>query len=45
MFFGESVPKERVERIKRQLAECDGLLVLGSSLSVYSGYRSVISRN
>lgn len=39
VFFGENVPRERVERVKRQLAKCDGLLVLGSSLYVYSGYR------
>lgn len=39
VFFGESVPRERVERVKRELAKCDALLVLGSSLYVYSGYR------
>lgn len=43
VFFGESVPRERVERVKRQLAECDGLLVLGSSLYVYSGYRFILA--
>lgn len=41
VFFGESVPRNRVEKIKRQLTKCDGLLVLGSSLHVYSGYRLV----
>ena len=39
VFFGESVPRERVEQVKMELAKCDALLVLGSSLYVYSGYR------
>ena len=39
VFFGESVPKERVERAMRALAEADAALVIGSSLMVYSGYR------
>ncbi|XP_045116908.1 NAD-dependent protein deacylase Sirt4-like isoform X3 [Portunus trituberculatus] len=43
VFFGESVPRERVERVKRELAECDALLVLGSSLYVYSGYRFILA--
>jgi len=32
VFFGESVPKERVERAMRALAEADAALVVGSSL-------------
>jgi NAD-dependent SIR2 family protein deacetylase len=39
VFFGESVPKPRVERACQRLAEADALLVIGSSLTVFSGYR------
>ena len=39
VFFGENVPRPRVERAMSRLAESRGLLVLGSSLSVFSGYR------
>lgn len=39
VFFGESVPRARVEHALARLAESGGLLVLGSSLSVYSGFR------
>lgn len=39
VFFGETVPKPRVERACRRLAEADALLVVGSSLMVFSGYR------
>jgi NAD-dependent SIR2 family protein deacetylase len=39
VFFGESVPKERVERAMQALADADAALVIGSSLMVYSGYR------
>jgi NAD-dependent SIR2 family protein deacetylase len=39
VFFGESVPRARVEGVYRALAESDALLVVGSSLMVYSGYR------
>ncbi|AKS43242.1 NAD-dependent protein deacetylase [Wenzhouxiangella marina] len=41
VFFGESVPPERAERIEAALAACDGLLVVGSSLVVMSGFRIV----
>ena len=41
VFFGENVPRPRVERAMAALAEADGLLVAGSSLMVYSGYRFV----
>ncbi|SDE35208.1 NAD-dependent protein deacetylase [Auraticoccus monumenti] len=41
VFFGESVPKDRVERAYAELDRDRGLLVLGSSLSVMSGYRFV----
>jgi len=39
VFFGESVPRDRVEQAMTALAASDGMLVAGSSLMVYSGYR------
>lgn len=42
VFFGDNVPAERVKNIREELATCDGLLVLGSSLYVYSGYRFIL---
>jgi NAD-dependent SIR2 family protein deacetylase len=39
VFFGETVPPERVERAMQHLLQADALLVVGSSLMVYSGYR------
>ncbi len=39
VFFGENVPRERVEAAMRALDEADAMLVVGSSLMVYSGYR------
>ncbi len=41
VFFGESVPRDRVEAVRAALARSDALLVAGSSLMVYSGYRFV----
>ena len=41
VFFGESVPRERVQRALDALAQVDGVLVAGSSLMVYSGFRFV----
>jgi NAD-dependent SIR2 family protein deacetylase len=41
IFFGENVPKARLERAWDRLAAADGLVVLGSSLEVFSGYRFV----
>ncbi len=41
VFFGESVPTDRVRRAFDMLAASDGLLVVGSSLTVYSGLRFV----
>lgn len=43
VFFGESVPAARVERAFSLLAQAEALLVLGSSLTVYSGYRFVVA--
>ncbi|MEL6770805.1 MAG: NAD-dependent protein deacetylase [Bacteroidota bacterium] len=41
VFFGESVPKPRVAQAQALVADADALLVVGSSLAVYSGYRFV----
>jgi NAD-dependent SIR2 family protein deacetylase len=41
VFFGESVPKARVTRCYALTDAADVLLVLGSSLRVFSGYRFV----
>lgn len=42
VFFGETVPRERVERCFALLDVAASLLVLGSSLTVMSGYRFVL---
>ncbi|WP_242674444.1 NAD-dependent protein deacetylase [Marinobacter halodurans] len=39
VFFGDFVPKQRVTQALDVLRESDGLLVIGSSLMVYSGFR------
>lgn len=39
VFFGEAVPRQRVERAFAALDEADAVLVAGSSLMVFSGYR------
>lgn len=39
VFFGEAVPRERVQQAFDALARSDAMLVVGSSLMVYSGYR------
>jgi NAD-dependent SIR2 family protein deacetylase len=39
VFFGEAVPKSRVDAVHRHIQESDALLVIGSSLMIYSGYR------
>jgi NAD-dependent SIR2 family protein deacetylase len=41
VFFGENVPKQRVERCYAALDDADALLVAGSSLMVMSGLRFV----
>ena len=41
VFFGESVPRERVAAVRAALDRSDAVLVVGSSLMVYSGYRFV----
>jgi len=39
VFFGENVPRERVLTAQHALAGADAMLVIGSSLMVYSGFR------
>jgi NAD-dependent SIR2 family protein deacetylase len=39
VFFGENVPKARVADAYGALSRSDGVLVVGSSLMVFSGYR------
>jgi NAD-dependent SIR2 family protein deacetylase len=41
VFFGENVPRDRYEQACAALAGADALLVAGSSLMVYSGFRFV----
>lgn len=43
VYFGESVPAERKERIAALEAESDALLVMGSSLAVMSGYKILLN--
>src|SRR5262249_24471549 len=39
VFFGENVPRARVTAAHEALHQADAMLVVGSSLMVYSGYR------
>jgi NAD-dependent SIR2 family protein deacetylase len=39
VYFGENVPRERVQAARAALDDSDALLVVGSSLMVYSGFR------
>lgn len=39
VFFGDNVPRDRVALCQQTLAESDAMLVIGSSLQVYSGFR------
>ena len=41
VFFGENVPRDRVDVAFRHLEEADAMLIVGSSLMVYSGFRFV----
>ena len=41
VFFGENVPRDRIDEAERDLDEADAMLVVGSSLMVYSGFRFV----
>ena len=39
IFFGDTVNKDIVQLIYKDLAETDGFLIVGTSLKVYSGFR------
>jgi NAD-dependent SIR2 family protein deacetylase len=39
VFFGENVPKDRVLRVTEAVERSDAVLVVGSSLTVMSGFR------
>ena len=39
VFFGEKVPSDRVDAAARHLEQADAMLIVGSSLMVYSGFR------
>ena len=39
VFFGENVPRPRYEEARAALDDSEALLVIGSSLMVYSGFR------
>ena len=39
VFFGETIPKPRVERAMQKLQQSDAVLAIGTSLVVYSGFR------
>ena len=43
VFFGDNVPADRVKRVRKRLQESDAVLVLGSSLQVYSAYRFMVA--
>ena len=43
VFFGENVPRTRVEAASAHLQQADAMLVVGSSLMVFSGYRFVVA--
>lgn len=42
VFFGDNIPKNRILKVNDYVEDCDSLLVMGSSLFVYSGYRIVL---
>ncbi len=39
VFYGENVPPDRVERAMAELGQSNAVMVVGSSLMVYSGFR------
>jgi NAD-dependent SIR2 family protein deacetylase len=41
VFFGENVPRDRVDAAYRHLDKADAVMIVGSSLMVYSGFRFV----
>ncbi|XP_028384273.1 NAD-dependent protein lipoamidase sirtuin-4, mitochondrial [Phyllostomus discolor] len=43
VFFGDAVNRDTVDFVHRRVKEADSLLVVGSSLQVYSGYRFILT--
>ena len=41
VFFGENVPRDRVDAAAKHLERADAMLIVGTSLMVYSGFRFV----
>jgi NAD-dependent SIR2 family protein deacetylase len=39
VFYGDSVPVQRLADAEREMLNAKGLVVVGSSLTTYSGYR------
>lgn len=42
VFFGDNVPKKVVEQVQKEVDYADSLLVLGTSLTTFSGYRIIL---
>uniref|UniRef100_A0A2H1VEA1 NAD-dependent protein deacylase n=1 Tax=Spodoptera frugiperda TaxID=7108 RepID=A0A2H1VEA1_SPOFR len=42
VFFGDNVPKHRVDQVRNAVSTSDAVFVLGSSLTVYSSYRIIL---
>lgn len=42
VFFGDNIRREVVEIVKNTVDEADSLLILGTSLTTFSGYRIVL---
>ncbi len=43
VFYGENVPRDQVAEAQRRLEAADAMLIVGSSLMVYSGYRFALA--
>ncbi|XP_057332492.1 NAD-dependent protein deacylase Sirt4-like isoform X2 [Microplitis mediator] len=42
VFFGDNVPRHTVEKVQSAVDKADALLVLGTSLTTFSGYRIIL---
>lgn len=42
VFFGDNVPRDRVENVKTNVENSDALLIMGTSLTTFSAYRVVL---
>ncbi|XP_017891124.1 NAD-dependent protein deacylase Sirt4 isoform X3 [Ceratina calcarata] len=45
IFFGDNVPRQTVETVKYNVDRSDSLLIIGSTLTTYSGYRIALQAN